>query len=77
MEREKQQLKRYFKDIATIISDSDALVLFGPAGTNEKFSEELHKNYKLLSAKITGIKKTDSMTENQVKSWVRNFFLSN
>ncbi|MEH6537182.1 MAG: hypothetical protein V7719_12365 [Psychroserpens sp.] len=77
LEREKQQLRQYFKDIATKIGDSSALVIFGPAGTNEKFSDELHKNYTLLSTKIKGIEKTDSMTDNQVKAWVRDFFQPN
>lgn len=75
--REKQQLKQYYKSLAIEIKDTDALVIFGPAESNEKFSEELHKNYKPLSTKIKGVKKADSMTENQVKSWVRDFFKSN
>ena len=77
LEREKHQLKQYYKSLATEIKDSDALVIFGPADTNQKFSEELHKNYKPLSTKIKGVKKADSMTENQVKSWVKDFFKSN
>lgn len=76
LEREKHQLKKYFKTLATEVKDSDALVIFGPADTNEKFSEELHKNHKSLSTKIKGVKKADSMTENQVKAWVRDFFKS-
>ena len=74
LEREKQQLKQYFKAIATHIDDTNALVIFGPSDTNEKFSKELHENYKSLSVKIKGIKKADSMSENQVKAWVRDFF---
>ena len=77
LERENQQLKQYFKNIITAISNSDALVIFGPAGTNEKLSEEIHENHKLLSAKIKSTRKTDSMTDNQVKAWVRDFFISN
>jgi len=77
LEREKHQLKQYYKSIASEIKDTDALVIFGPAETNEKFSEELHENYKHLSAKIKGVKKADSMTENQIKAWVRDFFKSN
>ena len=77
LEREKQQLKQYYKSIASKIEDTGALVIFGPADTNEKFSEELKKNYKTLSTKIKGVKKADSMTENQVKAWVKNFFNSN
>ena len=77
LEREKQQLKQYFKAIASQINDTNALVIFGPADTNEKFSKELHKNYKSLSSKIKGVEKADSMTENQIKAYVRNFFKLN
>jgi stalled ribosome rescue protein Dom34 len=76
LEREKSQLKQYFKNLAEIIEDSDALVLFGPAKTCEKFSESLHENHKILSTKIQGVRKADSMTDNQVKAWVRDFFRS-
>lgn len=76
LEREKHQLKKYFKDIASELKKADNLVIFGPAGTNEKLSEELHQNYKALGAKIKGVKKASSMTDNQVKAWVRNFFES-
>ena len=76
-EREKHQLKQYYKTLASEIKNTDALVIFGPAKTNEKFSEELYKNYKPLSTKVKGVKKADSMTENQVKAWVRDFFKSN
>lgn len=76
LDREKQQLKQYYKSLASEIKDTDALLIFGPADTNMKFSEELYKNHKPLSTKIKGVKKADSMTENQVKAWVRDFFKS-
>jgi len=77
LEREKQQLKLYFKAIAAQIKASDALVIFGPADTNEKLSQELHENYNSISTKIKGIIKADSMSDNQVKALVRDFFKSN
>jgi len=76
LEREKHQLKQYYKSLASEIKDTDALVIFGPADTNKKFSKVLHKKYKPLSSKIKGVEKTDSMTENQVKAWVKDFFKS-
>ena len=76
LEREKHQLKQYFRNIVSEIKESNELVIFGPAETNIKFSNELKENYKNLSIKVKGIKKADSMTENQVKAWVRNFFIS-
>jgi stalled ribosome rescue protein Dom34 len=77
LKREKHQLKDYFKNIALELIDRDALVIFGPAETNEKFGKELQDNYSEINTKIKGIKKTDSMTDNQVKAWVRDFFTSN
>lgn len=74
LEREKQQMKLFFKTIATQIKGSDALVIFGPGNTYEKFGKELHESYNTLGTKIKGIKKADSMTDNQVKALVRDFF---
>jgi len=77
LEREKQQLKQYFNAIAFHLTDANALVIFGPADTNVKFSKELSQNYKSLSEKIKDVKKVDSMSDNQVKALVRDFFKSN
>jgi hypothetical protein len=77
LEREKQQLKKYFKNVAETVKNTDALVIFGPAETNVRFAKELHKKYSILSTKIKGVEKADSMTDNQVKAWVRDFFKSN
>jgi stalled ribosome rescue protein Dom34 len=74
LRREKHQLKQFFKKIASKIRGTNALVIFGPSDTNEKFSDELHANYKSLSAHIKGVKKVDSMTNNQLKALVRDFF---
>tara|TARA_R110000868_G_scaffold60723_2_gene185070 strand:- start:340 stop:747 length:408 start_codon:yes stop_codon:yes gene_type:complete len=73
-EREKHQLKSYFNNLANAIKNADAIALFGPADTNEKFGKELKANYKQIAAKIKTISKADSMTENQVKALVREYF---
>jgi stalled ribosome rescue protein Dom34 len=77
LEREKQQFKKYFKNIVEEIKDTDALVIFGPAGTNEKFKKELDKNYNALNTKVKDVVKTDSMTNNQIIAWVRDYFKLN
>ncbi|OYX23614.1 MAG: hypothetical protein B7Z06_09995 [Flavobacteriales bacterium 32-35-8] len=74
LERKKQLLKLYFNEITQEIKNADALVIFGPAETYEKFAKELGENYKAISAKIKGIRKADSMTDNQVIAWVKDFF---
>ncbi len=74
LEREKHQLKSYFKGIVSKIKNADAIVIFGPAKTNKKFYKELEKNYKDISIKVKAVKKADSMTNNQVKALVIDFF---
>ena len=74
LEREKHQLKDYFKKLVGAIDDADAIALFGPAETNEKFRKELMKNHTDLAKKLKTVTKADSMTENQVKALVRDYF---
>lgn len=77
MEREKNQLKSYFKNLVNEIKDADAIVIFGPAQTGEKFRKELDEQYKDVSAKVKGLQKADSMTDNQIIAWVKDFYKLN
>ena len=74
LEREKHQLKNYFKKIAEVISDADAIAIFGPSNTNLKLKKTLSVDYKHLANKIKAVEKADSMTNNQLKALVRDFF---
>lgn len=74
LEREKHQLKQYFKELASRIEDADEIALFGPAGTNQKFAKELDRKYKQVAKKVKDVKKADSMTSNQVVALVKKYF---
>ncbi|MBQ4820944.1 hypothetical protein [Aquimarina sp. MMG016] len=74
LEREKNQFKAYFKEIIPFIKDADKLVIFGPAEAGEKFVKELNENYKEIHQKLDGLFKADSMTENQTRALVRDYF---
>jgi hypothetical protein len=74
LEKEKHQLKNYFSKLVDAIRNADAIALFGPADTNEKFRKELTGNHKDLAAKLKGVEKVDSMTENQIKALVRDYY---
>ncbi len=74
LERRKHQLKNYFAKIAKTIIDADAIAIYGPADTNFKLKQELSENYKRLAEKIKVVEKADSMTINQTKALLRNFF---
>ena len=74
LEREKHQFKAYFKAIVLQLKNADAIVILGPAETNQKFKKELEENYKDINMVVKAVKKSDSMTDNQLKAWVKNFF---
>lgn len=74
LEKEKAQFKNYFNSIAKAVADCDELMIFGPADINEKLKKELSQHHKSLFSKVIAIEKADSMTENQTKAYVRNFF---
>lgn len=75
LERKKHQVKRYFKEIIDHVIDTDALMLFGPADTNNMLKKELEMFYKELDKKVVLVKKVDSMTLNQTRALVRDSFL--
>lgn len=74
LERERNQMKKYFENIFEHVSWAEAIVIFGPAETGEKFVKEVKHSRKEITSKIRGLYKADSMTENQMKAWVRDYF---
>lgn len=74
LERRKHQLASYFKKIAEEIKNSDAIAIYGPAETKTHFKEALHKDFEAIYNKVKLVKTEDSMTDNQFKAIVRNFF---
>ena len=73
-EREKQQQKAFFKDIVEMIGEVDQLVIFGPAEMGEKLYSELARTNMTLYKKVKEVKSADSMSDNQVKAWVKKYF---
>lgn len=74
LEREKHQTKNYFNKIISYVKDADALALFGPAGTNDKLKKEIEDFHRELNEKVIAVKKVDSMTDNQMRALIRDFF---
>lgn len=74
LEKEKHQFKQFFADISEYIKDAESLVIFGPAQTGQKLHKELSILNLELSKKVSGVEKADSMTDNEIKAWVRKYF---
>jgi len=72
--REKNQFKIYFKEIVQYLKNPNTIVIFGPAEAGEKFNKKLQKKYKLIGNKVEAVIKADSMTLNQIKALIRDYF---
>jgi hypothetical protein len=74
LERKKNQSKVFYKDVISQVKNADSIVIFGPAQTGE----ELYKAFSEVTPdtfeKVRGVKKTNSMTDNQIKAWVKDYF---
>lgn len=74
LEREKHQMKSYFRNVIGTLGEADALVVFGPSQTGQKFVDELLDHHQKFHGRIAGIERSDNMTDNQLVAWVREFF---
>jgi stalled ribosome rescue protein Dom34 len=74
LEREKHQFRNYFNEIIPEIKEADSIVIFGPAEAKIKFKKELEENHKAVDKKVAKVETADSMTDNQVVAWVRDFY---
>ncbi len=69
----KKQAKDFLKTVLQQATDCDAIVVFGPANMKHELEKEIKKDYN-LSSKLKAVVPTDSMTDNQTKAWVVDFY---
>lgn len=74
LEREKHQLRQYFVKLSEVLEDSEAIVVYGPAGTNRKFKNWLDEAAPAIAAKVKEVMTADKMSLNQLKAKVRDYF---
>lgn len=65
--------KRYFKSIIDEIRSSQEVVVFGPSETKTKLEKEIIEN-KSLKIQLSAVKDADSMSDNQISAWVKDYF---
>lgn len=71
--RVKKQTAKYLKKIVLEIKNSDEIVLFGPAEMKTELKKMIFENNK-ISSKLVAVKTADSMTENQLVAWVKEYY---
>ncbi|HSQ45945.1 MAG TPA: hypothetical protein VLM44_03395 [Lutibacter sp.] len=68
-----QQTHHFLKKLLNEIEDCDAVVLFGPSIMKTIFEKEIKNNLSLIG-QLEGVFDADSMTENQMVAWVKDFY---
>lgn len=73
LERKKHQIKDFCKDVMNHIDPQSELVIFGPAQMKVELEKALKESSEFKSL-ITDIQPADSMSQNQLHEWVRNYY---
>jgi len=71
--RRSNEIREYLKKVANEIKDTDELVLFGPAIMKTEL-EKIIRNEAKQPLVIKGVETADSMTENQMIAWVKQYY---
>ena len=73
-ERENHQLRAYFDELAGALKTADAIVLYGPAGTNVQFKKRLDEAHPGIASRVRDVLTADSMTGGQMQALIRDYF---
>ncbi len=73
LERKKHQLHNYYQRIIERVKAAEQLYIFGPAEAKNGLQKELAK-LSSMHEKVMAVDTADSMTENQMKAYVRNYY---
>lgn len=71
--KETQELKKYFKEIASFIDDVQSIYIFGPGQAQEQFKNFL-KDYQNFDEKEIKLGTSDKISENQMIAKTKAFF---
>ena len=74
LEYDKHELKLYFNEVIEQLVGSDQIVIYGPSQTAQKLSVELKLFHTALSEKVQDVIKANSMTKNQIRALIRNYY---
>ena len=71
--REELQIKDFLDEMTEVLREADEVVIFGPAEMKIELKKQMEEDHR-LSLTIQGVETADSMTENQIAAWVRDYF---
>jgi stalled ribosome rescue protein Dom34 len=65
---------QFFREIATVLRDTDAVLLVGPSTAKLQFLRFLAEHERPLEAKVVGIETVDHPTDRQLVAHARHHF---
>jgi stalled ribosome rescue protein Dom34 len=71
--RLEEKAKSFYSSIISKINQGEELVIFGPAEMKHQLAKKINKDTS-CRIEILGIETADSMTENQLVAWVKNYY---
>lgn len=74
--KEQHEHAEYYKKLGETIKDYDEVILFGPTSAKMELYNILKEDHRFAKIKIE-TKQTDKMTENQLHSFVKDYFSEN
>lgn len=73
--RIEKQVSNFLHHLLREIKEVDELVLFGPANMKKEFEKHILKD-PTLASKLKAVVSADSMSNNQMVAWVKNFYIN-
>ncbi len=71
--RKNHDVQKYLRKVINEIKDSDEIVVFGPGQMKTELEKNIRNEPSMISI-MKSIETTDSMTDNQVIAWVKNYY---
>jgi len=71
--RRKHEVAEYLEEVVENIKSADEIVVFGPAQMKIELEKQIKENQP-LAKKLLEVVNADSMTENQIVAWVKDYY---
>lgn len=71
--RRKQQITLFAKQVVAHLSTADEIVIFGPAEMKTALKKMIDEQ-PILAPRLKGVETADSMTDNQIVAWVKDYY---
>ncbi len=73
-QEKKNNLKKYYHEVAKSLNDADEILLIGPGLAKTEFKNHLDYDHEHLAKKVVGIETLDKSTDGEIQNIAKRFF---